>query len=239
MKKISKIVFVMILLFSISISAVYANTEKKEEKSEEEVWITDKKSDYATDENSSKGTVIENVDNNGKDIDVEKEDFIDVRQFITFRTKSGKTLHLIIDHSKNHRNVRLLTEVSELDLLNMLEEDEKKKLLDEDKKDIVKKEPEKVEEKPETTEKETPTKEESNNLMYIIVGLIALGVIGAGYYFKVYKNKKDDFEDEEDYDELEEDDFEVDVDDDILEELADDEIGVSDVDYDDEDDELN
>ncbi len=130
MKKLGKITFLMLILLSISVNSVYANTDKKEEKSEEELWI----SEYATDENSSKGTVIENVDKDGNPIDVEKEEFIDIRQFVSFKTKSGKTLHLIIDHSKNNENVRLLTEVSELDLLNMLDEGERKKLLDDNSK---------------------------------------------------------------------------------------------------------
>lgn len=45
------------------------------------------------------------------------------RQFITFTTKSGKTMHLIIDHEKTSQNVSLLTEVVEQDLLNMIEGD--------------------------------------------------------------------------------------------------------------------
>ena len=61
----------------------------------------------ATGENKARGSVIENVDRNGKDItpsgdtEKDKENPVDVRQFLTFQTKSGKTMHLIVDHSSN------------------------------------------------------------------------------------------------------------------------------------------
>ena len=52
----------------------------------------------ATQENKARGSVIENVDRNGKDItpsgntEKDKENPVDVRQFLTFQTKSGKTI---------------------------------------------------------------------------------------------------------------------------------------------------
>ena len=76
----------------------------------------------------------------------------------------------------------LLTEVSEDDLLNMVETKEKP----------VKEEPIKVEE-PETkpVEKEPVQKEEQSNAgMYLLVGLVLVAVLGAGYYFKVVKQKE-------------------------------------------------
>ncbi len=237
MKNLGKITLLMIMMLSISVGSVYANTNKKEEKSEKDLWI--KPSEFATDENSSKATVIENVDKDGKAIDVKKEEFIDVRQFVTFKTKSGKTLHLIIDHSKNNKNVRLLTEVSELDLLNMLEESERKKLMG-DKKETVKKiEPKKEVEKPKESEKIKPEKKEdkkSSNSLYLIFGIFILIFVGAGYYFKVYKKKTNEFiDDEEDYDELEEDEYENVTDDENLDVVDDDiEVDNSEEDEDDE-----
>lgn len=101
----------------------------------------------ATQENKARGSVIENVDRNGKDItpsgdtEKDKENPVDVRQFLTFQTKSGKTMHLIVDHSSNQDNVRLLTEVGEQDLLNMIESEDKNTIkVDEPKKEEVKKE---------------------------------------------------------------------------------------------------
>ena len=157
----------------------------------------------ATQENKARGSVIENVDRNGKDItpsgdtEKDKENPIDVRQFLTFQTKSGKTMHLIVDHSSNQDNVRLLTEVGEQDLLNMIESEDKNTIkVEEPKKEEVKKE------EPKTV----PVKEEKKSGIgsFLIVALVIGGVIGAGYYFKVVKSKEDkmleDFEeDDEDY----------------------------------------
>lgn len=157
----------------------------------------------ATQENKARGSVIENVDRNGKDItpsgdtEKDKENPVDVRQFLTFQTKSGKTMHLIVDHSSNQDNVRLLTEVGEQDLLNMIESEDKNTIkVEEPKKEEVKKEEPTV----------VPAKEEKKSGIgsFLIVALVIGGVIGAGYYFKVVKAKEDkmleDFEeDDEDY----------------------------------------
>ncbi|MGR7916152.1 CD1107 family mobile element protein [Finegoldia sp. P1-F-LS] len=157
----------------------------------------------ATQENKARGSVIENVDRNGKDItpsgdtEKDKENPVDVRQFLTFQTKSGKTMHLIVDHSSNQDNVRLLTEVGEQDLLNMIESEDKNTIkVEEPKKEEVKKE------EPKTV----PVKEEKKRGIgsFLIVALVIGGVVGAGYYFKVVKAKEDkmleDFEeDDEDY----------------------------------------
>ncbi|HGD0052688.1 TPA: CD1107 family mobile element protein [Streptococcus agalactiae] len=157
----------------------------------------------ATQENKARGSVIENVDRNGKDItpsgdtEKDKENPVDVRQFLTFQTKSGKTMHLIVDHSSNQDNVKLLTEVGEQDLLNMIESEDKNTIkVEEPKKEEVKKEEPTV----------VPVKEEKKSGIgsFLIVALVIGGVIGAGYYFKVVKAKEDkmleDFEeDDEDY----------------------------------------
>lgn len=157
----------------------------------------------ATGENKARGSVIENVDRNGKDItpsgdtEKDKENPVDVRQFLTFQTKSGKTMHLIVDHSSNQDNVRLLTEVGEQDLLNMIESEDKNTIkVEEPKKEEVKKEEPKA----------VPVKEEKKSGIgsFLIIALVIGGVIGAGYYFKVVKAKEDrmleDFEeDDEDY----------------------------------------
>ena len=103
----------------------------------------------------------------------------DARQFITFQTKNGKTFYLIINHDEDSENVMLLTEVSEDDLLNMVEKKEAPK------QEVVKEEPVKEEIKPEK-------KDEKSNLgTYIILLLVVGGALGAGYYFKVVKKKED------------------------------------------------
>ena len=165
-----------------------------------------------TSEGSAKAELIENVNNANQDYPIHHGEstgdesgkyFADARQFITFKTKSGKTFHLIINYDEEGQNVMLLTEVSEDDLLNMVEAKEKPK-------DEVKK----IEEGPLPTEatKEEPVKEDPKKKeeskgagLYIFLGLLVMAVVGAGYYFKIYKKKQEESEDEEDYNELEDD----------------------------------
>ena len=120
----------------------------------------------------------------------------DARQFVTFKTKSGKTFHLIIDHDAKEENVQLLTEVSEDDLLNVTA-------------------PESTElkpteaPKPEQTEpvKEEPKKEEGTSLgTYLLLGLIMVGAVVGGMYYKKYKAQEkadlQSLEDDESDDEI-------------------------------------
>ncbi|RXV99598.1 CD1107 family mobile element protein [Enterococcus faecalis] len=156
----------------------------------------------ASEPSKARGTVTENKDNGNKDYPVhhgdEKDSLskdvysADARQFVTFTTKNGKTFHLIINHDEDSENVLLLTEVSEDDLLNMVEKKEAPK-------EVVKEEPVKKEEKPEK-------KEESNNLgTYLLLFLVIAGALGAGYYFKVIKKKEE--KELENFEEDEDDDF--------------------------------
>ena len=165
-----------------------------------------------TAEGSAKSELIENVNNANQGYpiyhgesagDESGKYFADARQFITFKTKSGKTFHLIINYDEEGQNVMLLTEVSEDDLLNMVEVKEKPK-----------EEVKKIEEVPPPTEatKEEPVKEEPKKKeeskgagLYIFLGLLVMTVVGAGYYFKIYKKNQEESEDEEDYNELEDD----------------------------------
>lgn len=116
----------------------------------------------------------------------------DARQFITFKTKSGKTFHLIINHDENTENVMLLTEVSEDDLLNFIEQKEKK---EEPIKEVL------LKEEPAEEEKTPAEKEKSDFGTYLLIFIIGLVVLGAGYYFKVIKRKEEeelkDFESDE------------------------------------------
>lgn len=136
----------------------------------------------------ARGSVTENKDNANNDYPIHHSDdkdsketdmySADARQFVTFQTKNGKTFHLIINHDEDSENVMLLTEVSEDDLLNMVEKKEVTK-------EVVKEEPTKEETKPEK-------KEEKGGMgTYIILFLVVGGVLGAGYYFKVVKKKED------------------------------------------------
>lgn len=142
----------------------------------------------------ARASVTENKDNANKDYPIHHGDSsdnketdqysADARQFITFQTKNGKTFHLIINHDEDSENVMLLTEVSEDDLLNMVEKKEAPK------QEVVKEEP--VKEEPVKEEVKPEKKDEKSNLgTYIILLLVVGGALGAGYYFKVLKKKED------------------------------------------------
>ena len=145
-----------------------------------------------TEPTKARASVIENVNNANQEYPIHHGDSsdnketdkysADARQFITFKTKNGKTFHLIINHDEQGENVMLLTEVSEDDLLNMVEAKEKPK-------EVVKEEPVKQEK---TEEAKSEKKEEKSSTgTYILLALVTLGALGAGYYFKIAKKKED------------------------------------------------
>ena len=137
----------------------------------------------------ARATVTEDVDNannvypihHGNETEANDQFSADARQFISFKTKSGKVFHLIINHDEQNQNVMLLTEVSEDDLLNMVEQKESKPA-------ITKEEPEKEESK----EEQTPKKMEENGSMgsYVLLIFVVVLVMAVAYYFKVVKKKE-------------------------------------------------
>lgn len=149
----------------------------------------------------ARASVAENKDNANKDYPIHHNDdkdnkqtdkySADARQFVTFQTKNGKTFHLIINHDESSENVMLLTEVSEDDLLNMVEKKETPK-------------PEVTKDVPVKEEKPVKKEERNNNMgTYLILILVVVGALGAGYYFKVIKKKEDKeleaFEEDDDF----------------------------------------
>lgn len=137
----------------------------------------------------ARATVTEEVDNannaypihHGNETEANDQFSADARQFISFKTKSGKVFHLIINHDEQDQNVMLLTEVSEDDLLNMVEQKE-------NKPEIIKEEPEKEESKEEQKPK---TMEESGSMgSYVLLIFVVVLVMAVAYYFKVVKKKE-------------------------------------------------
>ena len=137
----------------------------------------------------ARATVTEDVDNannaypihHGNETEAYDQFSADARQFISFKTKSGKVFHLIINHDEQDQNVMLLTEVSEDDLLNMVEQKESKP-------EITKEEPEKEESK----EEQKPKTMEENGSMgsYVLLIFVVVLVMAVAYYFKVVKKKE-------------------------------------------------
>ena len=137
----------------------------------------------------ARATVTEDVDNannaypihHGNETEAYDQFSADARQFISFKTKSGKVFHLIINHDEQDQNVMLLTEVSEDDLLNMVEHKG-------NKPEITKEEPEKEE----SQEEQKPKKMEENGSMgiYVLLIFVVVLVMAVAYYFKVVKKKE-------------------------------------------------
>lgn len=137
----------------------------------------------------ARATVTEDVDNannaypihHGNETEANDQFSADARQFISFKTKSGKVFHLIINHDEQGQNVMLLTEVSEDDLLNMVEHKG-------NKPEITKEEPEKEESK----EEQKPKKMEESGSMgsYVLLIFVVVLVMAVAYYFKVVKKKE-------------------------------------------------
>jgi len=174
----------------------------------------------ATKQNDASGTTNESVNVAGLPYDLtilsdeekEKMKSLELRQFLSFETKSGKVFHLIIDHSKETDNVQMLTEVGEQDLLNLIEENTGVGLIlnDEETGEVKSTSQTKKEASIITTnDTDLSVNEKPNNLNLIII-IVASLISGAlGWYFKIYKPKKDmvfdDEVDEADY--IDEDDF--------------------------------
>jgi phosphoribosylformylglycinamidine (FGAM) synthase PurS component len=169
----------------------------------------------ATKQNTAQGSVIESSNVQGAQYDLgilseeekSKKNPLELRQFISFETKSGKVFHLIIDHNKAENNVRMLTEVSEQDLLNLIEENAEVALVlseegAENKTSEAKDQNEKsIASGVEDAESIPVEAKDNTSLMIIIAVSLIAGV--AGWYFKIHKPKQirayDEEVDEADY----------------------------------------
>ena len=180
----------------------------------------------ATPPSKSRGTIIENVDQDNKKIEIpekeekeidifkpvetetkvveEKPEYpIDMRQFLTFQTASGKEFHLIVDYSKDDQQVQMLTEVSEQDLLNLIEgesvaekrarEEAERKAEEEARLKAEKEAKLKAEE-----EARANKPKKKSNALPIIIGIA--GIAGLAFYFYTtkFKNKKTEINDDDD-----------------------------------------
>ncbi len=165
-----------------------------------------------TSPSQSRGDITENVGEDGHQFD---SDIPPKRQFLTFQTDSGKEFHLIIDYSKNDQQVRMLTEVSESDLLNLINksrknsgelndseetrEDMEIRLKAEIKEQIEKEEAEMI-----LAEQESNMDKKPNSTLFIIA-LVALFVGGFGYYKKIYLKNKNTASIDDEYEDSDED----------------------------------
>ncbi|HHT7734561.1 TPA: CD1107 family mobile element protein [Streptococcus suis] len=190
MKQLSKLLVLLTVLVFGQVTVQASTAIPNEE--HQPVGITVNPS--ASDPSQARGTVTENVDPNNQVYDIKEETGATKRQFLTFTTKSGKVFHLIINHDKSDNNVQLLTEVSEQDLLNLIEGEGGLST------PVQKVEPEKPK-KEEEKKAEARPKSSGGILVFLIIGGVVLGV---GYYIKVMKPKNaipfDEFEEDEEED---------------------------------------
>lgn len=163
----------------------------------------------ATKQNTAQGSVIESTNVQGAQYDLEiqseeekaNKNPLELRQFISFETKSGKVFHLIIDHSKADNNVRMLTEVSEQDLLNLIEENAEVALtLSEDgsennNTDVNAQNETSIASGVDDADVIPVEAKDNTSLMIIITASLIAGI--AGWYFKIHKPKQSRAYDEE------------------------------------------
>ena len=163
----------------------------------------------ATKQNTAQGTVVESTDVQGYQYDLEilseeekaNKNPLELRQFISFETKSGKVFHLIIDHSKPDNNVQMLTEVSEQDLLNLIEENAGVALILSEEGSVSIDNQVKTQKEINTTigvgdTDAVPVETNDNTSLIIIIAASVIAGI-AGWYFKIHKPKQSMAYDEE------------------------------------------
>lgn len=160
------------------------------------------------------------------------------KEFYTIQTATEKVFYLIIDRDGEEEMVYFLTEVTENDLLNATSDNSETlpknsaalesaipngesalpnnngEQTDTEGKETETEGAEGTEgtestENAEETEPEPEVKEEPNPIIsYVLIGGLALIVIGAAYYFKVVRKKKEDFIEDEDEDEEDNEEYE-------------------------------
>ena len=114
----------------------------------------------------------------------------ETKQFLTVQTKNGNTFFMVIDRSRNSENVYMLSLIDENDLAEFLGEDETE--LEEEKPAVAVEEPrlEPVQEEPRTE----PEKGGMGMGAVLTMILLGAGSIGAYYYFKIWKPKREEEE---------------------------------------------
>ena len=130
------------------------------------------------------------------------------KEFYTISTKSGKVFYLIIDNDSKQDNVYFLTEVDNEDLMNFTLSDTVTLPAVDTVYATLEDKPEptpmtEVTPEPETEQPETEVQmpEEQSKLPgYVLLGILCTGALAGAYYFKIYRPKQDDF-DEEEYEE--------------------------------------
>lgn len=154
-----------------------------EETVAEETEPTEPEQGFTTPGNGDLGDEIKN--SSGKD-------------FYTIRTKNNNTFYMVIDHSNNTENVYMLSLIDENDLAEFMEQTEKETEAEVTPAVIIPETPPtEAPQQPETTEPETEPEKQApvrnNTILILGIAVLAAALI---YYFKVYKPKHEEEDDE-------------------------------------------
>lgn len=146
----------------------------------------------------------------------------DGKQFYTITTPDENVFYLVIDLQRETDNVYFLNAVTEKDLLALAE---KSGDAQENETVVSTPEPEATPDTTPTTETDTTPQSQSNTGMLLLVLAVVMIGGGAGYYFKIYRPKHEQADQEDDFDYSEEADLYDTEQDDELPELEEDQDG--------------
>lgn len=130
------------------------------------------------------------------------------KQFMSIVTKDGHIFYMIVDHDKTSENVYLLTEVTNKDLMSFNDENDLSEITHEQSTENEESEKptlgeeyiDNTGEDDFKTQETKPTDEAQKSSPAFVIILVVFAALGVGYYFKIYKPKKD-LEDADDLDE--------------------------------------
>lgn len=132
-----------------------------------------------------------------------KDDITDssTKEFLTVTTKNNNTFYIVIDRSATSQNVYMLSQIDEQDLAEFLDKDSTATVItpqEDASSKVVLDETDSTEDDAKDTSADTKEKSsaKTNPGAMAAVLLLALGGVGAYYYFKIYKPKKEAEEDD-------------------------------------------
>lgn len=236
-KKMAGALLAVTMLFTVS-TTTFAYVDESAEASRTETTQTEQAADQEQTA-PAEDTAAENTDaektgsafstpGNGE----VKDDITDssTKEFLTVTTKNNNTFYIVIDRSATSQNVYMLSQIDEKDLSEFLDKDSTATVItpqEDASSKVVLDETDTTEDDAKDTSADTKEKAsaKTNPGAMAAVLLLALGGVGAYYYFKIYKPKK----------EAEEDDVSEGLEMDDLESLPEEEVSENDDDFEDTD----
>ena len=190
MKRLSLLLGMGILMFSLTSVPVYAQGDPNDVQETASVVLQEnpepqKEDDHTPISYDGTGTVVDDIENGSK-------------HFYTIATDAGNVFYLIVDLDKESNNVYFLDTTKERDLLALAEKAE-----EEEGVTVIKEEPvaqaetPQPQQEPEPEPNPEPQPKNSNLSLWIILGITALAGAGVYIYYGIIKPKKDADEAEE------------------------------------------